>query len=317
MIEELQDMLRGPQRPTRAQTRHRRRRARALAGVAAIALLIGLIAGASGGGGGGTPTASAAATRVGWYGHLQALAGAGRDSLDFERRSAETSAIDRTLAVSPLIYTAGKQHKEIALTFDDGPGPYTDRVLDVLSQHRVPGTFFAVGTEETYFHAGTSRMVDLGLPIGDHTESHANLTQLGAADQKKEILDEAARIGAYGAPFPRLFRPPYGAFNDTTMSILKEQKMLAVYWTIDSEDWTRPGVDAIVQNVVSKAQPGAIVLMHDAGGDRSQTVAALPTMIARLKAQGYQLVTVPRLLLDNPVTVNQRPPSSLTQGGAG
>jgi peptidoglycan/xylan/chitin deacetylase (PgdA/CDA1 family) len=316
VIEDLQDMLRGPQRPTAAQRRHRRRRAKALASVAAASSLIGLITGASGGGG-GTPAASAAATRVGWYGHLQALAGAGQNSLDFERRAAETSAIDRTLAISPIIYTAGKQHREIALTFDDGPGPYTDRVLDVLQQHHVPGTFFAVGTEETYFHAGTSRMVDLGMPIGDHTESHANLTQLGAADQKKEIVEEAARIGAYGAPFPRLFRPPYGAFNDTTMSILKEQKMLAVYWTIDSEDWTRPGIDAIVQNVVTKAQPGAIVLMHDAGGDRSETVAALPTIITRLKAQGYALVTVPRLLLDNPVTANQTPPSRLTQGGAG
>lgn len=312
-------MLRGPRRPTPTQTRHRRRRARALALLAGVALLVGIVVGAAGGssGGGKAPPLSAAATTVGWYGHLQALSGAGRSSLDFDQRNSESSAIDRTLRTSPIIFRAGAQHREMALTFDDGPGPYTNRVLDILQRYKVPGTFFVVGEEETYFHDATSRMVDMGQVIGDHTETHANLTQLAAAGQRGEILQQTGRIAQYGAPFPRLFRPPYGSFNDTTLRLLAQQKMLAVYWTIDSEDWMRPGVDRIIQNVVPHAQPGAIVLMHDAGGDRTQTVAALPTIITRLRAQGYKLVSVPRLLLDNPVTVNQTPPANLTQSGAG
>ncbi len=312
-------MLRGPRRPTPAQLRHRRRRARALAALAALALVIGIVVGASSGGGGGSapPPAAVASSRVGWYGHLAALAGNGNGSLDFEQRNAEVSAVDRTRTTSPIIFRAGTQKKEMALTFDDGPGPYTNKVLDVLQRYKVPGTFFVVGEEETYFHDATSRMVDMGETIGDHTETHANLTQLDAAGQRAEIVQQTARIAQYGAPFPRLFRPPYGSFNDTTLKILKQERMLAVYWTIDSEDWTRPGTDQIIQNVVPKAQPGAIVLMHDAGGDRTETIAALPTIITRLRAAGYRLVSVPRLLLDNPVTANQTPPANLTEGGAG
>ena len=239
----------------------------------------------------------------------------------FERDPQTGDIDDETYTRLPTGYVIrqfGAAGKEIALTFDDGPDPeWTPEILDILKREHVPATFFVVGEQLSYFSAGVTREVALGMSVGDHTQSHRDLETLKPADQQAQIIQQTSAIGSYGAPFPRLFRPPYGNWNEATLSILKKQKMLTVLWTIDSEDWQRPGVEAIVSNVVSKAAPGAIVLLHDAGGDRSQTVAALPAIIQRLRAQGYRLVTVPRLLLDNPAPPNQTPPAGLTEGGAG
>ena len=283
---------------------HRRRRAGALAMLAGLALLGGLAVGAaSGGSGGGHRTvATSPAT---YFSRLRELAGSGRGSLAATELSAEDAAITRTLAYTPYVRVAGAQHREIALTFDDGPGPYTPAILRVLERTNTPATFFEVGVMETYFHAATSEIVDRGYPIGDHTESHAPMSELSRATQERQLLAQAAAIGDYGAPFPRLFRPPYGLWNATTLSLLKRYRMLMVLWTVDTNDYQLPGVSAIVHSALSGARPGAIILMHDAGGNRAQTVAALPRIVRGLRARGYRLVTVPRLLLDNPAPHDQ------------
>jgi peptidoglycan-N-acetylglucosamine deacetylase len=139
-----------------------------------------------------------------------------------------------------------------------------------------------------------------GDVIGDHTEVHPAMSKLSAARQRAQLLEQAAAIGEHGAPFPRLFRPPYGLWNSTTLALLRRYRMLMVLWTVDTSDYLRPGAPAIVQAAVSGARPGAIILLHDAGGNRAETVAALPQIIAGLRRRGYKLVTVPRLLLDNP-----------------
>jgi peptidoglycan/xylan/chitin deacetylase (PgdA/CDA1 family) len=166
-----------------------------------------------------------------------------------------------------------------------------------------------------YFHASTSEIVALGDPIGDHTELHRPMSELSKNDQRDELLDQAAAISQYGAPFPRLFRPPYGVYNATTLALLRKYGMLMVMWSVDSNDYLMPGVARIVKTVISGARPGAIILMHDAGGDREQTIAALPKIIRGLRARGYRLVTVPRLLLDDPPPRNQVIPR--TSLGAG
>ncbi|HZV72722.1 MAG TPA: polysaccharide deacetylase family protein [Conexibacter sp.] len=309
------DLIRGPSRPTQVQLRHRRRRAGGLAVVAGAALLLGMVVGA--GSRGGTDDLRGAATQVGWYGHLRALAGAGRRSLDFEQRARESRAIDRTLATTPFVRLAGQQHRLLALTFDDGPSAYTDRLIDELQQLHVPATFFVVGYQLSQFAPQLQREVDLGLTVGDHTVDHPNLTQLSAKDQRSQIVDDATKIRSYGAPYPRLFRPPYGAYDRTTHALLARQRMLSVLWSIDSRDYTRPGVDAIVQNVVGNAQPGRIVLMHDGGGDRTQTLAAVPRIVQELRRQGYRFVSVPRLLLENPPPQQQELPSGFNSAGAG
>jgi len=288
-----------------AQQIHRRRRLLALGVVAAIALIAGIATGAGEGGGGSTASHSAAAHPNGYFTRLQTLAGTGPGSFVLAEKNAENQAINRTLAYTPYVRVAGAQHKEIALTFDDGPGPYTPQVVSVLEHEKVPGTFFEVGVSDQYFHAGTSDIVAAGFPIGDHTLNHFAMSHLSPADQKAQLLQQTKVIAQYGAPFPRLFRPPYGLWDNDTIALLKKYRMLMVMWTVDTNDYTKPGVTAIVHAAVSGAQPGAIILMHDAGGDRSETVAALPTIIRDLRAKGYKLVTVPKLLLDNPAPRDQ------------
>jgi peptidoglycan/xylan/chitin deacetylase (PgdA/CDA1 family) len=282
----------------------RRRRAAALAAVALVALIAGLIAGGASAGG-DSHRQAIASTEVGFLGKIKRLAGDGAHSFVVEQRADENDAINKTLSYTPAVRMAGSQHRELALTFDDGPGPYTLRLLSVLGRMHTPATFFEVGVGEQYFHAGTSAIVKLGYPIGDHTWSHPNMAGLSRAQQQAELLQEAHAIARYGAPFPRMFRPPYGDWNATTLRLLRKDHMLMVLWSLDTDDWQLPGVHTIVQRVLSGAKPGAIVLMHDAGGNRSETIAALPTIIRGLRRRGYKLVTVPQLLLDNPAPKNQ------------
>jgi len=200
--------------------------------------------------------------------------------------------------------------KEVALTIDDGPGPLTPQFVRTLQRLRAPATFFIVGQQLNTFDAGLKDEIKAGFAIGDHTEQHQTLPPLSPSLQNKAIQDAALRIRSYGVPYPRLFRPPGGAFNATTVSTLHQHRMLAVLWTVDTGDFTRPGTTAIVDRAVNGAKNGAIILMHDGGGDRSQTLAALPAIIHRLRARGFQLVTVPQMLLHDPPSRQQARPIS-------
>ncbi len=179
----------------------------------------------------------------------------------------------------------------------------------MLVKMRTPATFFVVGQQLNYFAAGVRDEIAHGFVVGDHTENHAWLIHLNAAGQYQQIHDDAIRLERLGAPFPRLFRPPYGAYNRTTLATLKQLHMLMVLWSIDPSDWRRPGTRAIVSNVLANSKPGAVVIMHDGGGDRSETVAALPAIIRGLRRRHYDLVTVPELLKLDPPSRHQRLPT--------
>src|SRR4029077_1467164 len=127
------------------------------------------------------------------------------------------------------------------------------------------------------------------------TADHRHMALLSPADQRAEVLQQAAAIVPEGAPFPRLFRPPFGSCNDSTRSLLRGLHILMVRWSVDTADYRRPGSKAIVARALAGARPGAIILLHDAGGDRSQTVAALPRVIRGLRRRHLRPVTVPRL----------------------
>jgi peptidoglycan-N-acetylglucosamine deacetylase len=223
-------------------------------------------------------------------------------------------AVDSTLAYTPFVRGGGERGRDIALTFDDGPGPYTPEVLSVLEREHVPATFFVIGEELRYFSAATEREIRDGFVIGDHTETHPMLAQLSAHDQHEQLFEQAARIELLGAPRPRLFRPPYGSFNTTTFHLLHQLHMLMVLWSVDTDDYQQPGVEVIVNRALEGAKPGAIILMHDAGGDRAQTIAALPTIVRTLRKRGFQLVTVPQLLHDDPPPAGQPLPTNLSGG---
>ena len=289
-----------------AQSTHsaRVRRRRLAAALCFALLVIVLVVALSGSHHQGT--ASSASARAG---AARKAPAATEPQLDALQRG--DKAIDSVLAYTPFVKEAGTGVRDIALTFDDGPGPYTPEVLSVLEHEHVPATFFVIGEELRYFSASTAREIRDGFVIGDHTETHPMLAHLSAHDQHEQLFEQAARIELLGGPRPRLFRPPYGSFNATTFHELSHMHQLMVLWSADTGDYEQPGVETIVQRAVAGAKPGAIILMHDAGGNRSETVAALPKVIHELRSRGFHLVTVPQLLAVDPPPRGQPLPSSL------
>jgi peptidoglycan-N-acetylglucosamine deacetylase len=285
------------------------RRRRAVAGIALLAILALLITAISSRGGGGTHHARATAHPV--SSHLPLAARPTPAEQEAMTHRAEERAIDSVLAYTPAVRSGGSKGKELALTFDDGPGPYTQQLVATLNRLHVHATFFAIGEEERYFSAGTSSELHSGDVVGDHTETHPMMASLSAHDQREELVEQIARIELLGGPRPRLFRPPYGSFDTTTFHLLHQLHLLMVLWSTDTSDYTLPGVPAIVHSALAGAHPGAIILMHDAGGDRSETIAALPAIIRGLRKRGLEPVTIPRLMLDDPPPHGLPLPTSL------
>ena len=286
-----------------ARFRRRRLGAALVFSLAVVVVLVIVIAGSSPHGG-----RSSAST------HARVATGAAalRTAPPIDALERGEKAVDSVLAYTPFVKIGGTQGRDVALTFDDGPGPYTPGVLNVLEREHVPATFFVIGEELRYFSASTVREIHDGFVIGDHTETHPMMAQLSAHDQHEELFEQAARIELLGGRRPRLFRPPYGSFDATTFHELHQMRMLMVLWSVDTDDYQQPGVSVIVHNALEGAKPGAIILMHDAGGDRSQTIEALPTIIRELRKRNFRLVTVPQLLLDDPPPAGQPLPQNLS-----
>jgi peptidoglycan-N-acetylglucosamine deacetylase len=226
----------------------------------------------------------------------------------------EQRAIDHVLSYTPAVTSGGASGDEVALTFDDGPGPYTLRLVAELNRLKLHATFFAIGNQEQYFSAGTAAEVDSGDAIGDHTETHPMMAQLSPHDQYNELFEQMAQVEVIGARRPRLFRPPYGSFDATTFKELHHLHLLMVLWSVDTGDYALPGAPVIAERALAGAKPGAIILMHDAGGDRSQTIAALPAIVQGLRRRGLEPVTVPQLLADDPPPRGQPIPTTLSGG---
>jgi peptidoglycan-N-acetylglucosamine deacetylase len=245
--------------------------------------------------------------------HVAKLSPSAAEQAAAEQRK-ERKAIESVLAYTPAITSGGATGDEVALTFDDGPGPYTQQLVAELNRLKVKATFFAVGNQEQYFSAGTVDEINSGDVVGDHTETHTMMSSLSPHDQYEQLFEQMARIEVLGGTRPRLFRPPYGAFNATTFRELHHLHLLMVLWSVDTADYTVPGTEAIVQRALAGAKPGAIILMHDAGGNRTETIAALPAIVSGLRKRGLHPVTVPRLLMDDPPPHGQPIPTSLTGG---
>ncbi|HEX7693698.1 MAG TPA: glycosyltransferase [Sphingomonas sp.] len=216
-----------------------------------------------------------------------------------------------------LIQRTGYSPNQIALTFDDGPDPeWTPQVLDILKRYNVPGTFFMVGENALTQRRLLDRIVREGHEVGSHTYSHPNLAGASATDTDIELNANQRLFQAFTGRSLRLFRAPYfGDAEPTTADELgpvyaaQERGYISVGLHVDAEDWQRPGVQAIIDNVVNGVAKGGsncasgdnsqcshnIVLLHDAGGDRRQTIEALPVIIEKLRAMGYTFVPVSTL----------------------
>ena len=180
--------------------------------------------------------------------------------------------------------------RRVALTFDDGPGLYTGRILRTLERLRARATFFLVGRQV----AGRARLVreELagGNELGNHTWNHSS------ADAHGELGFTSALIRRVTGFEPCLFRAPYGDERRVLVRNARRLGMTTVGWDVDPRDWARPGAAEIAKRVVGAAHPGAIVVMHDGGGVRAETAAALPRIIRGLRRRGYRLATVSELL---------------------
>ncbi|WP_227869892.1 polysaccharide deacetylase family protein [Streptomyces otsuchiensis] len=199
------------------------------------------------------------------------------------RRPVEVrTAADRTLDVPG---------RRIALTFDDGPHPeHTPQVLRVLRQHGVTATFFVIG-ENAERHPDLLRAVaDEGHLVANHSWTHPQLTRLSRTAVREELGRTSDLLASALGAAPRWARAPYGAWDRASLGICADLGMVPLGWSIDTNDWAAPGVGAISTAVLDGAHSGAVVLVHDGGGDRSQTVSALGHYLPRLIDRGYQLV---------------------------
>jgi peptidoglycan/xylan/chitin deacetylase (PgdA/CDA1 family) len=193
-------------------------------------------------------------------------------------------------------YHPRKGAKIVALTFDDGPWPgSTTAILDVLKKEQVPATFFVVGARVKRQPTVARRVVAEGHQMANHTLGHRSLNSAKPKEIKRQVRSGRATIRKYTGVDTRWLRPPYGAMSASAWKFARKEKTHVVLWDVDSRDWTKPGAKKIASSVVKHTKPGAIVLMHDGGGSRAQTVKALPTIIKRLKAKGYTFVSVEEL----------------------
>lgn len=231
----------------------------------------------------------------------------GERSLEFAK---DTPLItDEHYTNFPLPYTItrwGEKAHTVALTFDDGPDPeYTPKILDILKAEKVPGTFFIIGSNAENNPDILRRVINEGNEIGNHTYFHPNVAEISSRHLKLELNTTERLLESITGRSTVLFRPPYA--EDLEPDTPDQMQPLVVssdlgYYTvgmhIDPGDWKKPGVDTIINNTIQAAEAGkgSIILLHDAGGDRSETVLALPKIIQELKKRGYQFVKVSSLV---------------------
>lgn len=183
--------------------------------------------------------------------------------------------------------------KCIALTFDDGPGPYTRTLLRELATSKVHATFFLIGQNVAHYPGQVRAEVTGGHVVGNHSWTHPQLTSLSSAAIAREVDRTQAAIRRAAGFTPTLMRPPYGAVSPHVLTVLGHRHLAAVLWDVDTEDWKNRSVRITTQRALEGAHPGAIILMHDI---HPTTVQAAPGIIHALRARGYTLVTVPQLL---------------------
>ncbi|MFN8112087.1 MAG: polysaccharide deacetylase family protein [Solirubrobacterales bacterium] len=187
------------------------------------------------------------------------------------------------------VHSGPSAHKWVALTFDDGPSIYTDDVLRILDHNHVHGTFFQIGEQVPAYAALDRRILEHGNEIGNHSWHH----DMGPGEAD---LRHTSNVIEHATGFrPCMFRPPGGYLPSVTSAAASALDMVSVIWDVDTRDWTTPG-SASIYHVATSGGRGSIVLMHDGGGNRSQTVAALPGIIHSYKARGYEMKTMTQLL---------------------
>jgi peptidoglycan/xylan/chitin deacetylase (PgdA/CDA1 family) len=192
-------------------------------------------------------------------------------------------------------YRAGPTRREVAIGFDDGPAADTQAFVAMLEQSHATATFFLIG-RQVGSASRTTLLRELrdGDVLGDHSYSHPNLTL--TRDTRTQLTRTLAAIRTVTGYTPCVFRPPYGAYDNAVVQSARSLGLATVLWNVDPSDYALPGRGAVEQRVLAQVRPGSIIISHDGGGPRGQTLAAYPAIIAALRARGYGIVTIPELL---------------------
>jgi peptidoglycan/xylan/chitin deacetylase (PgdA/CDA1 family) len=197
------------------------------------------------------------------------------------------------------LFNGNTRIPEIALTFDDGPNPYyTPQILAILQQYGVKATFFDIGYLVANYPNIVRQEYNQENVVANHSWSHPVLTSFSAQGIQSQLTSTTNIIQATIGVRPTFFRPPYGAINKTVLEQAGNLHYTTVMWNGSSEDWKLSGVNAVVSKTLHYARNGAIILFHDGGGNRAQTVAALPIIIMALKSRGFKFVTIQQLVDD-------------------
>lgn len=198
-----------------------------------------------------------------------------------------------------FFYHGNTSLPEIALTFDDGPNPlYTTQILSILQHYGVKATFFCTGKHVQQYPELVKQEYRQGNLVENHSWSHPYMPSLSEQSLIWQLSTTSNSIERVTGERPTLFRPPYGAFNASVLKVANSFGLSTFIWNTDAEDWSMPGTNTIITRVLNRVGNGSIVLMHDGGGDRSQTVAALPTIIEWLQGHGYSFITLKQLVHD-------------------
>ncbi|HZU56160.1 MAG TPA: polysaccharide deacetylase family protein [Actinocrinis sp.] len=202
------------------------------------------------------------------------------------------SGVDPALVQSQPEYYVNAGPKVIALTLDDGPNAqYTPQILDLLDQYRIKATFCMIGEQIAANRSLVSEVAAAGHTIVNHTWNHADQSKLSLSAVRSQISRANDALSAVGI-HPTIFRAPYGAWSHTVFVACAQAKLRPLDWSVDPRDWSRPGVNTIVQRIMRNTRTSSIILEHDGGGDRSQTVAALKIVLPQLLNEGYRFTSV-------------------------
>ena len=196
-----------------------------------------------------------------------------------------------------VVWEIKTTEKIVAITFDDGPDPdYTPRVLELLAKYDAKATFFIIGQNAEKNPELVLRQYEEGHELANHTFTHPWTSSVQTLD--KELKQTNEIIFSITGFRPTLFRPVGGQYTDNMISTAVKNGFKVVMWSWhqDTEDWANPGVQKIVDTVLTGTKPGNVILFHDSGGDRRQTLEALDKILPELKKQGYQFVTITELL---------------------
>jgi peptidoglycan-N-acetylglucosamine deacetylase len=199
-------------------------------------------------------------------------------------------------------YRNGPPRREVAIGFDDGPWSDTPAFVRMLERGHAQATFFMIGNQvSATYRATLLRELRDGDVLGDHTFTHAYLTRtrLVSAQLERTIMAIRSLTGYT----PCVFRPPYGAYDQSVVHVARSLGLATVLWNVDPSDYAQPGTRVIERRVLAQIRPGSIIISHDGGGPRGQTLAAYPSIIAALQRHGYRIVTIPELLGFRPVYV--------------